>query len=528
MADIGQKRISQLDKAVDPDQSVDIVTDIISSQEEADKWALPIDYVKPQDDPNPDRGTKQVPLTRVALLTKSGLVPASMLPSYISTVKRGKMEVSNGKWTFTEADTGNKYVCPDDPGQGEETPSVDCIYADIGSTSGSASTDDYYQYRFVPTGETGVGNTGHFVPIPSDLIVKDGDGTVVADDLSNYTRQIDISIGEPPSGVTDSNILKISSGKLVHTVSGVTAGSYPSTQTTAPGFGDTFNVPKITVNATGHVSEVTVGTVKVPDSPATTSGIGLVKLGTDIQAIGRANSAGTISPTSPERYVKVAAANHTHMASTLTLSNTNDGTKIYNGVSEVSYDFRNVLKAVLPSTAPSDGYILSVSSVSGASGLGAYAAEWVSPDSVIKPIYLFGAVGSGSIGTSSATMNLGSVSSSIGLSVSSNAITGIRANKTYMVSYNISIQVQSAGANLVDFSIGAKIGSGTVSVNKHVVDESIYGLTGSLFPQWVNGTIFVNAGDSGGNLTLQCNIPNITSGITWQYTGGTIQVAEVK
>lgn len=521
---VQQKRIAHLDPAVDPDHSVDIVTEIISSQSEAEKWALPVDYVKTEDDPDPDRGTKRVPLNRVALLTESGLVPASMLPSYISTVKRGKMEVSGTKWTFTEEDTGKKYVCPVAPEAGEETPSIDCIYADTGNTSSQTPSDDYYQYRFVPAEGSSPNNTGNFVPIPSDLIVKDGEGTKVTDNLTNYTRQIDVNIDSPVNPGQDGNPLLISGGKLCHAKFLGNSASYPSSSTTTPGFGGTFYVPSLTVNGTGHVTAGSTTAITMPDNAATTSAAGLVKIGTNIRPIDSNWDPGT---TTGNPYVYVAAADHVHSAATMTLANTNvpnKNTIQYNGTDDIYYDTRYTLRAELPRSAPSDGDVLSVTAVEGGQDPGAFQAVWVSPNIAVTPVYLFAPVGTGQVANSAATIPLSAATDANVLSISSNAITGIRANKTYMISYSISVQTQSAGSNLVDFTIGAKIGSGTALVNKHILDESIYGATGALFPQWINGTIFVHT-DSTGNLTIEGSIP---AGVTWRYTGGTVQVAEVK
>lgn len=55
-----------------------------------------------------------------------------------------------------------------------------------------------------------------------------------------------------------------------HSLSGVTAGDYGDSTTQTPGYGDTFNVPYISVDAAGHVTEISSHTVKIPASDNTT------------------------------------------------------------------------------------------------------------------------------------------------------------------------------------------------------------------------------------------------------------------
>ena len=90
-----------------------------------------------------------------------------------------------------------------------------------------------------------------------------------------YTRQVTIAdgvISGNGSGLTSLNASNISSGTLSAdrlATSGVTAGSYgPSTNAT-PGYGATFNVPYITVDAKGRVTAISTKTVKIPASDNT-------------------------------------------------------------------------------------------------------------------------------------------------------------------------------------------------------------------------------------------------------------------
>lgn len=68
-----------------------------------------------------------------------------------------------------------------------------------------------------------------------------------------------------------------------HPSSGVTANTYGTNNTTAltPAFGSTFHVPAFAVNASGHITSASSHTVKIPNTQATASTLGLVKLYTD-------------------------------------------------------------------------------------------------------------------------------------------------------------------------------------------------------------------------------------------------------
>jgi hypothetical protein len=368
----------------------------------------------------------------------------------------------------------------------------------------------------------------------------DGEGTVVNDDvISSYSRKIDINIGTPspePNGGT--NVLFIdtqnNSRKLVHSTSGVTAGTYPATQRTAPDFGATFNVPKLTVNPTGHVTVAGADAVTVPATAARAGTKGLVIIGkdTDIKPIGDNPSIGSI-PSSG--YVEVAAADHVHTASAFKLLNTNDGNKTYNGSAQVEYDFRKFLKTKLPASAPavSGTKILVTTSASPDSG-GYRSTAWVDIDSIITPCYAFiPLASSNTIATTGTTLSLGStltkysaltlVSPSSG---SPTKIQGLVAGKLYVVTFTLVLERTSAGAYVDNFTFAVMNGS-TNAENARVnlvIDETITG-TGKM-PNYVNGTIFFTA-DSG---QTQCYFKVTIDRSDWKVngTGSLIQVSEVK
>lgn len=503
MAQIDQERIGKLTAMSDAEMQK-----ILKSQAEAAKWSLPVDYTgEGEGVVSTDKGSKQVPLSRVALLTKStGLVPQSMLPSRIDNVITGTM--SGDCTTFTsDASPSVVYKATTPRSSGEECPSIDDLYSHWDSVN-----KDYQQYRYVPTSDIGTASeTGSFVPIPSDLVMVDGDGTVVTDDLTNYTRQVDIVIGSP-AAATGGTVLEIQSGELLHTTSGVTVGTYPSSTPTVSNFGDSFNISKLTINDTGHVTAGQTVSITIPSTAGTTSAAGLVKVGTSISSIGASSSAGTTTPGS-DGFVAVAAADHVHAAGgSLTLQNANDpnGNVVYNGSAGVTYDCTNLLKATLPSTAPTDGQILIANNG---------AAAWTNPGSIFTEAYAFGSVVANStVATASSVAALSMTNAATqGISFNSgtSSLTGLKSGKVYLLSYGLGIKPTAADANLYDF----KFTVDSTYTNMHVLDKSIGAIA-----QYVNGTIMFTA--SGTSATVAAGVDD-TAG-TWKYTEGEIQVIEVR
>lgn len=514
MAQIDQERIGKLTAMSDAEMQK-----ILKSQAEAAKWSLPVDYTgEGEGVVSTDKGSKQVPLSRVALLTKStGLVPQSMLPSRIDNVVTGTMSVDCT--TFT-SDTSPfvKYKATTPRDSGEECPSIDDLYSHWDSTK-----KDYQQYRYVPTADIGTASeTGSFVPIPSDLVMVDGEGTEVTDVLANYTRQVDIVIGAPAAGT---GVLEIQSGKLIHTTSGVTQSSvpvqFPSLTPTVSNFGDSFNVPKLTVNNTGHVTAGQTVNITIPSTAASyddttvppTSIAGLVKIGTNIQSIKQNLDKGTTAPTQQKPYVEVAAADHVHAAGgSLTLQNANapNGNVVYNGSAGVTYDCTHLLKATLPSTAPTDGQILIANNG---------AAAWENPGSVFTEAYAFGSVVANSTAATASSVAALSMTNAATKGISFNSgtssLTGLKSGKVYLLSYGLGIKPTAADANLYDFMFTVD----STYTNKHVLDKSIGAIA-----QYVNGTIMFTA--SGTSATVEAGVDD-TAG-TWKYTEGEIQVIEVR
>ena len=269
---------------------------------------------------------------RMAFLTPGGKVPARNLPSYISYL-RGV----------------DSYENPAHP------ESIDYVYK---STAGGHIT----YYRWYEDADTPANSK--YIPIANNLELVDGNGTIVDDNpgAGVYTRKISLKIGEP--SVTDaSQPLKLTDNALTHSVTGVSAGTYPASPNTAPGFGGEVKVPVFDVNSTGHVTSVNdsaqTARVTIPSTAADNSARGLVKIGTSATSVSGADNPGTYTPT-PGGYVEVSAYDHTHDASKLTLKNlphTVNGQVSYGDIdydmtSGVTVDMRDVLHASVPSASP--------------------------------------------------------------------------------------------------------------------------------------------------------------------------------
>ncbi len=539
MAQVEQKRIGAIDRIEDEQLSK-----IIKQRSEAKKWALAMDYVEPDiENPEPgqdqerDRGTKHVLADRVGFLTANRLVPQGMLPSFIAqdAIKDGQMSKIGGEtgvWIFTEISTGNKYVCPKPTQEtGGSLPSIDTIYRDALTVDGRTI---YTQYRYVPDANSGGSSdeTGRFVPIPNDLIAVDGEGTRVTDINNNYTRQIDLAIGSPSTPSDTDDVRKVlfinANHELTHALSGVTAGVYPATPNAEhPDFGNNIYIPNVTVNETGHVTSAGTYTVVIPNTRALSGTPGLVKIGTNIQSIGQANSAGTVAPTGGE-YVAVAAADHVHSASKLTLTNTNDGIKEYRGSDDVSYDFRKFLKANLPASNPSSANQVLVTK---SSSTGGYRdTEWKTVDDAITPKYAFVTMVDNNVGTTAAKINFGNSPSAAATiayadatgGAQPNALKNLTSGKLYVVSYTLKL-TRTVGYNIDKITFAVVNSSNTIKAScDSILDETI--LPG--LPNYVNGTVMFVADSTTCSFTVKCD----DAEAKWKIVGAdsTIQIAEVK
>lgn len=105
-----------------------------------------------------------------------------------------------------------------------------------------------------------------------------------SDDNNTHNSHI-IYSGKKADGSTDISSGTASSGDITLGDSGVTAGHYGDTSNQTPGYGSTFTVPSLTVNAKGIVTGIATHTVKIPASDNTntahshSAGLGLTGTG---------------------------------------------------------------------------------------------------------------------------------------------------------------------------------------------------------------------------------------------------------
>lgn len=100
--------------------------------------------------------------------------------------------------------------------------------------------------------------------------VKVGSTTVAADakqDTIEFVAGSNITI--TPDATNDKITIAATDTVYTHPSSGATAGSYGPSANATPGYGATFNVPYLTVNAAGHVTAISTKTVKIPASDNT-------------------------------------------------------------------------------------------------------------------------------------------------------------------------------------------------------------------------------------------------------------------
>jgi hypothetical protein len=104
--------------------------------------------------------------------------------------------------------------------------------------------------------------------------VKVGDTTVAADakqDTLEFIAGSNITI--TPDATNDKITIAAKDTVYTHPNSGATAGAYGPKDNATPGYGSTFNVPYLTINAAGHVTAISTKTVKIPASDNTWRGV---------------------------------------------------------------------------------------------------------------------------------------------------------------------------------------------------------------------------------------------------------------
>ncbi|MDE7367392.1 MAG: tail fiber domain-containing protein [Lachnospiraceae bacterium] len=176
----------------------------------------------------------------VAELDENGLVPSSQLPGYVDDVLEGYLEdsifYSNPEHTEELAGEAGK------------------IYVDL-------ETNKTYRWSgsaFIVISETlALGET-------SSTAYRGDRGKAAYDHSQSEHARTDATKVEP--SVNNGNIIinDNETSVYVHPDSGATAGSYGDASDQSPAAGESFKVPYVTLDSTGHVTEVSEHTVTLP------------------------------------------------------------------------------------------------------------------------------------------------------------------------------------------------------------------------------------------------------------------------
>ena len=145
----------------------------------AEEWIVPLDSIKHTG----DEGTLGVPMSRIAMRDINGLIPASMLPSYVDDMIFGELTVTSSKVTFVETVSGSSthrtYVSPESQrGTGELAPPENIVYCDVYGTDPTN-----LRYRYIASRET-VSPMYGFEEIPGSRAIETGYGLQKVDSSS--------------------------------------------------------------------------------------------------------------------------------------------------------------------------------------------------------------------------------------------------------------------------------------------------------------------------------------------------------
>lgn len=149
---------------------------------------------------------------------------------------------------------------------------------------GTVGTNGTTTWTNLPTAATG--NKGYTYKVITDHSAETGKPAANVGDtiISTGSEWVVIPSGDEPSGTVTSVKIEATSPIAIdsadaitstgtrtisHANSGATAGSYGDSSNQTPGYGSTFKVPYITVNATGHITSISTHTVKIPASDNT-------------------------------------------------------------------------------------------------------------------------------------------------------------------------------------------------------------------------------------------------------------------
>ena len=158
----------------------------------------------------------------------------------------------------------------------------------VAGSSTDADTNTWRKIQLDGTDKLGTGTNTNPLNIKagSNMTITESNGTFTfaATDTNTHNSHIVYS-GKKSDGTTDISSGTASSGNITLGDSGVTAGAYGDTTVQTPGYGATFKVPSISVNAKGIVTAIGEHTVKIPASDNTntshshSAGVGLVGSG---------------------------------------------------------------------------------------------------------------------------------------------------------------------------------------------------------------------------------------------------------
>ena len=144
------------------------------------EWVIPVDSTQTGGN---DEGTLSVPMGRIAMRDTNGLIPASMLPSYVDDMMFGELTITPSKVTFEETVSGSSthrtYVSPEsERGTGELAPPENIVYCDVYGTDPTN-----LQYRYIASRET-VSPMFGFEEIPGSRAINTGYGLQKVDSSS--------------------------------------------------------------------------------------------------------------------------------------------------------------------------------------------------------------------------------------------------------------------------------------------------------------------------------------------------------
>lgn len=198
--------------------------------------------------------------------------------SEATTAASGVMSASDKVKLNGIESNANNYVLPQATDTELGGVKVDGSTITINNTTGQISAVSQNAFGYVKVGNATISaDTG-----ADTLEFSAGTGITLTPDATNDKITIAASNNGTITGVTAGTNLTgggtTGSVTINHAASGVTANTYGVVATTAltPGFGATFSVPGVTVDAQGHITAAGSHTVKMPNSTASGSANGLM------------------------------------------------------------------------------------------------------------------------------------------------------------------------------------------------------------------------------------------------------------